>query len=77
MELQELRRHIGHVNPRHPVRSPLTVTEVVLTGLTGSIEPPMRWAASAAELARARELIDTIGLDDRRDARWPTLSQGE
>ncbi|MCI0158442.1 ATP-binding cassette domain-containing protein [Leifsonia shinshuensis] len=77
VELQELRRHIGHVNPRHPVRSPLTVTEVVLTGLTGSIEPPMRWEASAAELARARELIDTIGLDDRRDARWPTLSQGE
>ena len=35
VELQELRRHIGHVNPRHPVRSPLTVTEVVLTGLTG------------------------------------------
>jgi iron complex transport system ATP-binding protein len=77
VELQELRRHIGHVNPRHPVRSPLTVTDVVLTGLTGSIEPPMRWEATAAELAHALELIGAIGLDDRRDARWPTLSQGE
>ena len=44
---------------------------------TGSIEPPMRWEATAAELTRARELIATIGLDDRSDARWPTLSQGE
>ena len=77
VELQELRRHIGHVNPRHPVRSPLTVTEVVLTGLTGSIELPLRWEATPNELSRARELIGTIGLDDRRDARWPTLSQGE
>jgi iron complex transport system ATP-binding protein len=77
VELQELRRHIGHVNPRHPLRSPLTVTEVVLTGLTGSLEPPMRWEAAPDELARARDLIGTIGLGDRRDARWPTLSQGE
>ena len=77
VELQELRRHIGHVNPRHPVRSPLTVTEVVLTGITGTLEPPMRWEPAAAEAARARDLIRTIGLDGLREARWPTLSQGE
>ncbi|MEN2739175.1 ATP-binding cassette domain-containing protein [Microbacterium sp. X-17] len=77
VELQELRRHIGHVNPRHPVRSPLTVTEVVLTGITGTLEPPMRWEPAAGEVARARDLIRTIGLDGLRDARWPTLSQGE
>jgi iron complex transport system ATP-binding protein len=53
------------------------VTEVVLTGITGSLELPMRWEPTAAEVLRARELIDTIGLDGRRDARWPTLSQGE
>lgn len=77
VELQELRRHIGHVNPRHPVRSPLTVTEVVLTGITGTLEPPMRWEPTAEEVRRARELIHSVGLDERRDARWPTLSQGE
>ncbi|GAA0421753.1 ATP-binding cassette domain-containing protein [Leifsonia naganoensis] len=77
VELQELRRHIGHVNPRHPVRSPLTVTEVVLTGLTGSLEPPMRWEATVEQIARAHELLHSVGLDSRRDARWPTLSQGE
>lgn len=77
VELQELRRHIGHVNPRHPVRSPLSVTEVVLTGITGTLEPPMRWEATEAEVGRARELLHSVGLDERRDARWPTLSQGE
>ncbi|WP_348787002.1 ATP-binding cassette domain-containing protein [Leifsonia sp. NPDC080035] len=77
VELQELRRHIGHVNPRHPVRSPLTVTEVVLTGITGTLERPMRWEPTSEQLARARELIHTVGLDERSQARWPTLSQGE
>ena len=77
VELQELRRHIGHVNPRHPVRSPLSVTDVVLTGITGTLERPMRWEPTAAELARARELIHTVGLDEHRESRWPTLSQGE
>lgn len=77
VNLQELRRHIGHVNPRHPVRSPLTVTEVVLTGVTGTLEPPMRWEPAPDDVRRARELIHAIGMDDRREARWPTLSQGE
>ncbi|MGO2424439.1 MAG: ATP-binding cassette domain-containing protein, partial [Brevibacterium aurantiacum] len=30
VELQALRRHIGHVNPRHPLRSNLSVRDVVL-----------------------------------------------
>src|ERR1700760_3674855 len=51
-ELQERRRHIGPVTPRPPVRSPLTVTEVVLTGLTGTLAPPMRWEATAEQIAR-------------------------
>ncbi len=42
VDMQELRRGIGHVDPRHPVRSPLSVVDVVLTGLTGTIELPMR-----------------------------------
>ena len=31
VELQALRRAIGHVNPRHPLRSPLAVRDIVLT----------------------------------------------
>src|SRR5262245_16102216 len=56
VELQALRRTIGHVNPRHPLRSPLTVREIVLTGLTGSTEPPNRWQPTPEQLRRAGEL---------------------
>lgn len=77
VDLQELRREIGHVNPRHPVRSPLTVLEVVLTGVTGTVELPLRWRPTADDLARVRALVRTVGLADRIDAAWPTLSQGE
>lgn len=76
-ELQALRRSIGHVNPRHPLRSPLTVLEVVLTGVTGTIESAMRWEPTSTDLEHARSLIDTLGLTAITDARWPTLSQGE
>ena len=77
VDMQELRRHIGHVNPRHPVRSDITALEVVLTGFTGTIEPMMRWQPTDAERARAAELVDMVGLGARREVRWPTMSQGE
>jgi iron complex transport system ATP-binding protein len=77
VELQELRRSIGHVNPRHPLRSPLTIREVVLTGLTGSVETPMRWQPDHSEIRRADELIDSLGLAGKAESRWPNLSQGE
>jgi len=77
VELQALRRSIGHVNPRHPLRSPLTVREVVLTGLTGSIELPPRWTPDATQLAQAHDLLGAFGLAGKAEDRWPTLSQGE
>lgn len=77
VELEALRRHIGHVNPRHPLSSALTVTQIVLTGITGTLEPPMRWQPTEDDLARARELIDLLGLTTVADAPWPILSQGE
>ncbi|WP_200811002.1 ABC transporter ATP-binding protein [Demequina sp. NBRC 110057] len=77
VELQALRRRIGHVDPRHRLTSALTVTDVVLTGLTGTIERPMRWSPSPAQVARARELVELLGLAGHEDSRWPTLSQGE
>lgn len=77
VELQALRRHIGHVNPRHPLRSNLSVREVVLTGLTGTIERPFRWEPSPEEIAKAEGLIAEVGLSSRADAGWKVLSQGE
>ena len=77
VELQALRRMIGHVNPRHPLRSPLTVRDIVLTGLTGTIETALRWQPTAAESERADALISSLGLGPKAGQRWPVLSQGE
>ncbi|MFF2850286.1 ABC transporter ATP-binding protein [Streptomyces sp. NPDC058001] len=77
VDLRELRSYVGHVNPRHPLRSPLRVRDVVLTGLTNSVERPPRWVPTAAQEERADRLIGTLGLAERSGARWPTLSQGE
>jgi iron complex transport system ATP-binding protein len=77
VELQALRRAIGHVNPRHPLRSALPVRDIVLTGLTGTIERPPRWAAAPDEAARAEALIESLGLGGKAGARWNVLSQGE
>ncbi|VXB08112.1 ABC transporter ATP-binding protein [Aeromicrobium sp. 9AM] len=77
VELQTLRRSIGHVDPRHPIRSPLSLREVVLTGLTGTIETLLRWRPERAQVEHADKLIDQIGLSKRSDDVWPNLSQGE
>ncbi|GHJ36160.1 ABC transporter ATP-binding protein [Streptomyces sp. TS71-3] len=77
VDLRELRTYVGHVNPRHPLRSPLPVREVVLTGLTNSVERLPRWRPTAEQEQRADRLITTLGLAARAGARWPTLSQGE
>ena len=77
VDLQALRRMIGHVNPRHPLRSPLTVRDIALTGLTGTIETALRWQPTAAESERAVALISSLGLGAKAGQRWPVLSQGE
>jgi iron complex transport system ATP-binding protein len=77
VDLRELRARVGHVNPRHPLASPLRVREVVLTGLTNSVEPVPRWRPTAEQEARADRLLAMLGLAELREARWPTLSQGQ
>lgn len=77
VDLARLRHSIGHVNPRHRLQYSLTVRDVVLTGITATIDLPMRWTPSADELGRADAMIDTVGLTSRAEDRWPTLSQGE
>lgn len=77
VDMRELRTHIGHVNPRHSVSAPLTLREVVVTGLTNTPEFIPRWSPSADEVVRADTLIASLGLADRADAAWAVLSQGE
>ncbi|MDO9398675.1 MAG: ATP-binding cassette domain-containing protein [Herbiconiux sp.] len=77
VELQALRRLIGHVNPRHPLGSALRIRDVVLTGATGTVELPMHGHADPAQLARVDEFIALLGLDGKADESWTTLSQGE
>ncbi|MET9615605.1 ABC transporter ATP-binding protein [Kitasatospora indigofera] len=77
VDIRDLRAYLGHVNPRHPLRSPLTVREVVLTGLGNSIEPDLQKSPTAAEQARADQVMDTLGISAMAAATWPTLSQGE
>jgi iron complex transport system ATP-binding protein len=77
VDLRELRGMIGHVNPRHPVRSAITARDVVLTGATGTTERMLRWEPSAAELQRAEDLMELMGVAARADELWPYLSQGE
>lgn len=77
VDMRELRAHIGHVNPRHAIERPLTVRDVVLTGLTNTPEFAQRWQPTEADRARAEELIAMMGMSARIEARWPVLSQGE
>ncbi|MGW1373725.1 ABC transporter ATP-binding protein [Streptomyces sp. NPDC002446] len=77
IDLRQLRSAVGHVDPRHGPRSPLRVRDVVLTGLTNTVERVPRWAPTPEQAAMADRLIGLLGLGGRRDARWPTLSQGE
>jgi iron complex transport system ATP-binding protein len=77
VDIRTLRESIGHVNPRHPLRSPLPIVDVVLTGLTGTIERMPRWEPTPAQTARALELIDLLGITGLAHSSWATLSQGE
>jgi iron complex transport system ATP-binding protein len=65
------------VNPRHPLRSPLTVRDIVLTGLTGTIETAAHWQPTVEEAGRADDLIASLGLGGKARFRWNVLSQGE
>jgi iron complex transport system ATP-binding protein len=77
VDLRELRTFLGHVDPRHPLRSPLTLREVVLTGLTNTVDLLRRRAPTPAQEARADELIALFGVGERAGEPWSVLSQGE
>ncbi|GAV40697.1 ABC transporter ATP-binding protein [Streptomyces acidiscabies] len=77
VDVRDLRTYVGHVDPRHPLHTPLTTREVVLTGITNSVAPLPRWQPTPEQRDRAEELMNTLGLGPLKEARWPTLSQGQ
>lgn len=77
VEIRKLRESIGHVDPRHPLRSALSVKEVILTAATGTTDRMYRWEPDPALDARADTLIEVLGLTGLTTATWPTMSQGE
>ncbi|MFE3226409.1 ABC transporter ATP-binding protein [Nocardia sp. NPDC059228] len=77
VDMRALRAGIGHVDPCHTPSGPLTVRDVVITGVTNTAGLIPRWHATPAQLAEADRLIDLLGLAHRRDADWQILSQGQ
>ncbi|WP_459958180.1 ABC transporter ATP-binding protein [Nocardia sp. IFM 10818] len=77
VDMRALRTAIGHVDPRHTPPTPLSVHQVVLTGITNTAALVPRWEPAAEQLAAADRLIELLGLSHRHDAPWPILSQGE
>src|ERR1700683_5078376 len=71
-----LRPWIGHITPNHRVEPARTVRQVVLTGVTGTIELPQYWVPGAAEASRAEDLIDMMGLKGLASARWRARAPG-
>jgi iron complex transport system ATP-binding protein len=72
-----LRPSIGHVSPHHRVDPHRIVSDVVLTGLTGTILLAPGRPVTDAELARAGDVTELMGLQARAGAPWRVLSQGE
>jgi iron complex transport system ATP-binding protein len=77
VDMRELRTHIGHVDPRHPLEWPLTVHQVALTGATQTIALQQRWTATEAQHEQADQLLGILGMTGLRDQKWQTLSSGE
>jgi iron complex transport system ATP-binding protein len=72
-----LRPQIGYVSPHHRVDPQRSVRELILTGVTGTIQLVPRREASPAEMARADAVTDLMGLAGRDASAWQVLSQGE
>ena len=76
-DVTEIRKDIGFVTPAHDLQWPLDGLDVVLTGITGTLETPMRWEPSAAEVTQARAAMREVGVEHLADTEWYVMSQGE
>jgi iron complex transport system ATP-binding protein len=76
IDVRELRRLIGVVDPALRMPDELTAEQVVLTGASGSVQP--LWGSSThGERVRARELLELVGCAHLATRRVGSCSQGE
>ena len=72
----ELREQISIVDPLQQMYDWFTVEEIVLTGISGTIQPqPERY--SGDDRTRARELLERLGCHGMAEREIRTCSQGE
>jgi phosphonate transport system ATP-binding protein len=78
-ELRLARRRIGMVFQEYNLVERLTVMENLLCGRLGYISPLRAWLRRypAGDIARAFELLDTVGLAAHAQARADSLSGGQ
>lgn len=77
IDVRDLRREVGWLDPAFPAPVSLTVREVVLTGATGTQVPVLRRSVRATEVHRAAGLEELVGVAHLRERRVGTLSAGE
>jgi phosphonate transport system ATP-binding protein len=77
--LRDLRRRIGMVHQEYSLVERLTVIENLLTGRLGYVPVWRAWLRRfpAADIARAYELLDAVGLGDFANRRADQLSGGQ
>ena len=72
----DLRERIGVVDPASPTYDWFTVEEIVLTGLTGTVQP--RWDQYGEDdRLKAARMLSEVGFDVAPDREIKTCSQGE
>ncbi|GLQ06487.1 phosphonate ABC transporter ATP-binding protein [Sneathiella chinensis] len=78
-QLRLARRHIGMVFQEYNLLERLSVMENVLSGRLGYVSPFRAWLRkfSEADMQRAFELLDQVGMADFADQRADALSGGQ
>ncbi len=76
-DITEIRKDVGFVTPAHDLQWPLDGLDVVLTGITGTLETPMRWEPHVDDVVRARAAMREVGVEHLADTEWYVMSQGE
>ena len=76
VDMPALRRRIGVVNPSSRILDWLTVEEVVLTGVSGTVRP-LPATYGSVERRRAQELLELLNCANLVHRKVSTCSQGE
>lgn len=77
VHVDDIRPHIGIVQPNHDIQWPMTALDVVLTGITNTLEVTMRWQPTEADKIRSHQLLESVWSDYLAGTSWHALSHGE